>query len=579
MLYRAPGRIAVDVAGNVYATEPALGRIVVTNRFGGVIDVRDGFQTPSSIAIDHSGHIYVGERHTGAVSVFDAAWNLRRRLGQGTGEFVMPNDIAIDPDALLGQIYVADSEAHVVRVYAPTGEPQFAFGGPGSDPGSFDFPAAIHVSTAGEIFVADQNNDRVQVFDRAGGFLRCFGRRSSFSFSRKFGSLLGLAGDALGRVYVADAFRGHVQVFDAQGVALGPIGEFGDGPGQLRTPVGLAIDPFSRLLVASVNTGRVARFGLDAFSDPACGSDADCPSNDGDPCTIETCVDGLCQGASVESAACGSCDDCFDTDRDGLVDSDDTDCSTLRLEAPYGLLATAAPPAPGLVLDRQSYVVALPGNGKCPPGVSYPSGPSRAQVCSSSVVLGNDVRIDGDQADPVLCQTARQHLPALAAYVAGLTVTNETVDDMVVDRSAAQSPCVQDSTSMCPTVTFTLGSGLQVLAVESVVIERGAQVVLAGQPDTVLVVRVLGGIEVGARAAIVVTGGLTANRVLWQLEGPGSDVVLGDSAWISGTVLAAGRGIQVERRAEVRGALLGKRVTLGPKSGVKHAPFVGLLVP
>jgi DNA-binding beta-propeller fold protein YncE len=578
-LHRSPSRIAVDHAGNVYTTEPAMGRIVVTNPFGGVIDVKEGFQTPSSIAIDHGGSIYVGEREIGAVSVFDAAWNFRHQLGQGVGEFANPNDVTIDPDVLVSGVYVADSGAHVVRVYSPTGDHQMTIGGPGSGPGLFDFPAAVHVSIAGEIFVADQNNDRVQVFDGTGAFLRCFGRRSSFSFSRKFGSLLGLTGDALGRLYVADAFRGHVQVFDAQGVVLGAIGSFGDGPGQLRTPVGLAIDPFGRLLVASVNTGRVARFGLDAFSEPACESAVDCPSNDGDPCTIETCVDGMCLGTNVESAGCGSCGDCFDTDRDGLVDGEDPDCATLQIVAPYAVLATATGGEAGVVLDKQSRVAAVPGTGACAPGVPSPSGPSRAQVCAQAVEMSADVTIDGVEPDPVHCQAARQDLPGIAALVAGLSTTDETIDDIVVDRRAELRPCVQDSTSTCPTLTIALGGGLQVLAVLSVVVERGTQVILAGQPDTVLVVRVLGGIEVGARGAVAVTGGLAANRVLWSVEGAGSDVLLGDASRIAGTVMAAERSIALARRAEVQGALLGERVTLGPKGGVRHAPFVGLLVP
>lgn len=88
------------------------------------------------------------------------------------------------------------------------------------------------------------------------------------AFTKRFGRIQGLAGDSLGRVYVADAFQGYVQVFDARGAPLGTVGGFGDGAGQLRTPMGLAIDRYSRLFVASANNARVEVFGLDGYSDP-----------------------------------------------------------------------------------------------------------------------------------------------------------------------------------------------------------------------------------------------------------------------------------------------------------------------
>jgi len=60
-----------------------------------------------------------------------------------------------------------------------------------------------------------------------------------------------------------------VQVFDRQGVLLGVVGRFGKASGELRTPVGLAIDRFGRLFVASANNGRLESFGIDDFVDPS----------------------------------------------------------------------------------------------------------------------------------------------------------------------------------------------------------------------------------------------------------------------------------------------------------------------
>jgi hypothetical protein len=135
----------------------------------------------------------------------------------------------------------------------------------GTSAGQFNFPTGIYFSPNGELFVGDQNNDRIQVFDQGGNFLRCFGRR--WSSSSYFGRIQGITGDDQGRLYVADAFQGHVKVFDPSGGLLATIGSFGQGPGQLRTPIGLAIDPYNRLFVSSVNNSRVEVFGVDDFID------------------------------------------------------------------------------------------------------------------------------------------------------------------------------------------------------------------------------------------------------------------------------------------------------------------------
>lgn len=267
-LLRSPGRLGVDKSGKVYITDPPSGRVFVRDAYGRTVDTIIGFAGPLGIAVDAFGSIYVAEEKTGSVTLFDPAWNPILKLGQGDGEFVLPNHIAID--SVTGFVYVTDSSANVVKVFSPDGTPRFSFGSAGL-PAEFNFPTGIFVSSAGEVFVADQNNNnRIQVFDLQGRFLRCFlfGKKSMMGSTYKLGRIQGITGDTNGRLYVADTFQGFVQVFDALGADVSTIGSFGDGPGQLQSPVSLAIDRFNRLFVASVGNTRVDVFGLDNFSDP-----------------------------------------------------------------------------------------------------------------------------------------------------------------------------------------------------------------------------------------------------------------------------------------------------------------------
>ncbi len=263
-LLRSPSRVAADGAGNAYVTDPGAGRVFVRDSWGRLLSVKQGLAQPLAVAVDSFGTIYVAEAGTGSVSAFGSSWDRRFKLGRGDGEFVMPNHMTIDPEPSFQRLYVVDSGANTVKVYSLAGSLLFEFGEAGAKPGQFNFPAGIHVSPEGEVFVADQNNDRVQVFDRGGSFLRCFGGSST----QRFGRIQGVAGDREGRVYVADAFQSFVWAFEPSGAQLGRVGSIGEGPGELLGPGGIALDSNNRLLVASTGNGRVAAYGLDGFANP-----------------------------------------------------------------------------------------------------------------------------------------------------------------------------------------------------------------------------------------------------------------------------------------------------------------------
>ena len=256
---RAPARVAADATGSVYVTDPQAGQVIVFDAVGRAVATHAGFASPLGIAVDAQGRIYLGEEQTGSVSVFDAGWNLLYKLGSGDGEFQLPNHIALDRS---NTVFVSDSKACAIKVYAGAVRVN-QFGGPGSANGQFDFPAGICVRTNGEVIVVDQSNDRAQVFDHSGAFLRRY----------NFGGMLGPTGlkqgaglDGAGRLYVADSFQGTVKALDqATGAALATVGSFGESTGQLNLPGGVAVDAWNRLLVVSPNNGRVELFGLDAF--------------------------------------------------------------------------------------------------------------------------------------------------------------------------------------------------------------------------------------------------------------------------------------------------------------------------
>jgi sugar lactone lactonase YvrE len=75
-------------------------------------------------------------------------------------------------------------------------------------------------------------------------------------FNRPFG----VATDA-GNVYVADVSNSRIQKFSGTGTYLRQWGSFGSGNGQFGSPTGMAIDASGNVYVADSGNNRVQKFG------------------------------------------------------------------------------------------------------------------------------------------------------------------------------------------------------------------------------------------------------------------------------------------------------------------------------
>lgn len=116
-----------------------------------------------------------------------------------------------------------------------------SFGTDGTGPGQFRSPSGVAVDAAGNVYVSDTNNHRIQVFDMYGTFKRQFG--SSGSTAGRFAFPHGIAIDSAGYIYVADKDNHRLQVFDAGGTYKYSLGSFGYSPeGQYVQPEGVAIN-------------------------------------------------------------------------------------------------------------------------------------------------------------------------------------------------------------------------------------------------------------------------------------------------------------------------------------------------
>ena len=124
------------------------------------------FMYPNSAVADSSGRIYVTDGNNGRVSVWDPFGTFLYDFGQGVGESALslPRGAAMDRR---DRLHVVDAVDQSVKVYdVSETEPRFlfAFGDWGDKDGEFNYPGDIALDRTGRLYVADRENNRIQVW-------------------------------------------------------------------------------------------------------------------------------------------------------------------------------------------------------------------------------------------------------------------------------------------------------------------------------------------------------------------------------------------------------------------------------
>ncbi|MEJ2365844.1 MAG: 6-bladed beta-propeller [Deltaproteobacteria bacterium] len=195
---------------------------------------------------------------------FAQSWG---RQGVGSGDFVKPFGIAADGS---GNIYVADTYDNRIQVFDNTGTFMKAWGQKGTGSGSFVLPYDVAVDGEGNVYVADTGNYRVQKFDANGIYLGRWGQKGGGNGD--FAFLSGIAVGPDGAIYTVDAKLNRVQIFDNQGRFLRSWGNKGKGSGSFVAPMGITVDGSGNVYVADSKMRRVQKFDpqgrfLAAFTD------------------------------------------------------------------------------------------------------------------------------------------------------------------------------------------------------------------------------------------------------------------------------------------------------------------------
>ena len=320
-----PTGLAIDSAGNLFIADSdndvirevikSTGKISTvagngTSGYGG-----DGgratsakLHDPYSVALDSAGDLFIADTLNHVVrEVVASTKNIKTFAGKGTpghtgdggpatsAELYVPEGVALDA---AGNIFIADSYNNVIREvtkstgkianFTGTGHKSYSGDGGPAALADLDTPEAVATDSAGNIFIADSNNNAVREIVKSTGKIIAIAGDGTVGYkgdggpatSAELSYPVGVALDSAGNVFIADSGNNVIrEVVKSTGKIItfagnGTSGYSGDGgsptSARLTAPKGVVLNAAGDLFIAdsgnkvirvvTKSTGKISTF-------------------------------------------------------------------------------------------------------------------------------------------------------------------------------------------------------------------------------------------------------------------------------------------------------------------------------
>ena len=255
---------------------------------------------PYDMAFDASGNLTIADENNQRIRKVNAAGTIGTIAGSSStpaysgdggpataAYFFSPLDVCMDAG---GNIYIADYSNWVVReintggiISTFAGHHMAGFCGDGGVATSacLDFPLDLAVDGAGNLYIADQYNNRIRMVNSA-GIISTFAGNGTAGFGGDRGAATdaqinnpqGIAFDASGNLYIADWNNHRIRKVSTSGIittiaGIGTAGDTGDGgdatAAELNFPHNVAVDPCGNIyfsetalnIIRKINTSGI----------------------------------------------------------------------------------------------------------------------------------------------------------------------------------------------------------------------------------------------------------------------------------------------------------------------------------
>jgi sugar lactone lactonase YvrE len=250
------GDISVDKADNAFVSKRNV--IYKFNEAGSLVDGVELIDPdtsqriyPSSIAVNTAGNFYVSNYFTQSIFVFSNTGTLLNRIGYYS------EPIAVDVSGNLYTFHQLYSEGPSgIWIVGPSGLVVGQWQSHGTGRGQFGYAGSIGVDSAGNLYVADRMNNKIEKFSANGVFLAEWG--SEGEGPGEFSSPAGVAADAFGNVYVSDSYNYRIQKFTSAGTFIQEW-HFSGGV-EFSSPAGIAVSPSGNIFVADLTGSAIVKY-------------------------------------------------------------------------------------------------------------------------------------------------------------------------------------------------------------------------------------------------------------------------------------------------------------------------------
>ncbi|WHZ02354.1 6-bladed beta-propeller [Neobacillus sp. YX16] len=217
------------------------------------------FKFPYGISTDEKGRVFVADLYNGNISIFDEKGKFIEYFAPEAskdGKVSSPAALRI----IDKKVYVTDIKANKAYVFDMKGKLLLEIGKHGTNDGEFNAPNGITADEEGNIYVVDTGNQRVQIFDKKGKFVKIINGSNNGKGESIFVNPRGIGFDSRGIMYVVSNLTHVVYGFDKDGKKVFQMGGMGEQNGQFYLPNGLFVDQNDNVFITDTVNLRVQVF-------------------------------------------------------------------------------------------------------------------------------------------------------------------------------------------------------------------------------------------------------------------------------------------------------------------------------